>query len=184
MLEFQDRTYNIVKSYTLFSCVFYLTSETFTMGFQGGTVVKSQPTKAGDETQETGVWSLGWKDPLEEETTPRSVFLRGKSRGQRTLALYGPLGPKEVDMTEHIFYIYDAFFFLTLSSIICTSQRIHFVLDTILIYLYYYFIAWDFPLSYKIPLPPFLLAGFFQNTLPWFETPAWCLWVGGWVGEV
>ena len=83
----------------------------------------------------------------------------------------------------HLLHLWWLFFF-TLSSIVCTSQRLHFVLNTILIYLYYYFIAWNFPLSYKIPLPPFLLSGFFQNTLPWFETTAWCLWVGEWVGEV
>ena len=46
------------------------------------------------------------KDPLEEETTTHSIFFPWGS-----LAIYSPLGPKELDLTEHIFYIYDDFFF-------------------------------------------------------------------------
>ena len=38
-------------------------------------------------------WSRKWQ--------PTPVFLPGKSHGQRSLAGYGPWGPKESDMTEH-----------------------------------------------------------------------------------
>ena len=48
--------------------------------------------------QETQVWSLGWKDPLEEDSTP--VFLPGQSHGQRSLASYSPWCHKEADTTE------------------------------------------------------------------------------------
>ena len=40
-----------------------------------------------------------WEDPLEEEMTTQ-VFLPGKSHGQRSMAVYSPLGRKESDMTE------------------------------------------------------------------------------------
>ena len=35
---------------------------------------------------------------------PIPVFLPGGSQGQRSLAGYSPLGPKEPDMTEVIYY--------------------------------------------------------------------------------
>ena len=38
--------------------------------------------------QETPVRSLGWEDPLENGMATHSVFLPGKSRGQRTLGGY------------------------------------------------------------------------------------------------
>ena len=38
-------------------------------------------------------WRMKWQ--------PTSVFLLGKSHGQRTLAGYSPCGHKESDMTEH-----------------------------------------------------------------------------------
>ena len=37
------------------------------------------------EMQETGVPSLGWEDPLEEEMATTAVFLPGASHGQRSL---------------------------------------------------------------------------------------------------
>ena len=49
---------------------------------------------------ETGVRSLGWEDPLEEEMATHSVFLPGESHGQRSLVEYGPCGRKESDTTE------------------------------------------------------------------------------------
>ena len=58
----------------------------------------SQLVKNVPAVQETQVWSLGWKDPLEKEiplewqTTP--VFLPGKSHGQRSLVGYSPWGCK------------------------------------------------------------------------------------------
>ena len=47
------------------------------------------------------VWSLGWEDPLEDEMASHSVFLPGKSPGQRRLEGYSPCGQKEWDTTEH-----------------------------------------------------------------------------------
>ena len=47
------------------------------------------------------VQSLGREDHLEGRAwQPTPVFLPGKSRGQRSLAAYNPLRPKELDMTE------------------------------------------------------------------------------------
>ena len=63
--------------------------------FPGGSVVKNLPA-----VQEKWVRFLGWEDPLEEELATPSVFLRGKSQGQRSLAGYSPWGRKESDMTE------------------------------------------------------------------------------------
>ena len=51
------------------------------------------------ETQETRVWSLGREDPLEKEIATHSVFLLGKSHGQRSLANYSPWGPEESHTT-------------------------------------------------------------------------------------
>ena len=51
-------------------------------------------------TQEIRVQSLGQKDPLEKEVATHSVFLPGKSHGQRSLAGYSPWGHKESDRTE------------------------------------------------------------------------------------
>ena len=60
--------------------------------FIGDSVVKNPPANAGDT-----VWSLGQKDPLEEESATPQVFLPGKSHGQRSLAVYSPLGLKRVE---------------------------------------------------------------------------------------
>ena len=43
---------------------------------------------------------LGWADPLASKWQPTTVFLPGKSHGQRGLVGYSPWGRKEVDMTE------------------------------------------------------------------------------------
>ena len=40
--------------------------------------------------QETGVLSLGWKDPLEEGMAIHSSILAWKSHGQSSLAGYSP----------------------------------------------------------------------------------------------
>ena len=45
--------------------------------------------------QETWVQSLGQEDSLEEEMQWTSVFLPGKSQGQRSLAGYSPWGYKD-----------------------------------------------------------------------------------------
>ena len=53
--------------------------------------------------QETWVWSLGWKDPLEKGmTTLSSVFLPGEFHGWRSLAGCSPWDHKESDMTERL----------------------------------------------------------------------------------
>ena len=59
-------------------------------------LVKNLPT-----VQETWVQSPGQEDPLEKKTATHSVFLPGKSHGQRSLACYSPWCNKETDMTEH-----------------------------------------------------------------------------------
>ena len=46
--------------------------------------------------------SLGWKDPLEKKTATPSVFLSGKSYGQRSLVSYSPWNCKELDTTEQL----------------------------------------------------------------------------------
>ena len=51
------------------------------------------------ETQEIQVQSLGWEDPLEYEVETCSVFLPGKSHGQRSLAGCSSCGCKESDTT-------------------------------------------------------------------------------------
>ena len=50
--------------------------------------------------QETQVRYLGQEDPLEEELQPTSVFLPGKSHGQRRFVSYSPWGCKEAETTE------------------------------------------------------------------------------------
>ena len=52
------------------------------------------------EVQETKVPSLGGKTPWRRKWQPTSVFLPGKSHGQRSLAGYNPWGLKESDRTE------------------------------------------------------------------------------------
>ena len=56
-----------------------------------GSVGKSPPA-----IQETQVQSLGWEDPLERGMATHSVFLPGKSHGQRSLVGYSPWGRKRV----------------------------------------------------------------------------------------
>ena len=64
------------------------------MGFPGGSVVRNLPAM-----QETWVRALGQEDPLEKEMATHSVFLPGKSHGQRTLAGYSPWDCKS--QTQH-----------------------------------------------------------------------------------
>ena len=44
----------------------------------------------------------GWDDPLEKEMATQSVFLPGKSHGQRILVGYSPWCHRETDMTERL----------------------------------------------------------------------------------
>ena len=48
------------------------------------------------EMQETWVWSLDWKDPLEKEMELILLFLLGKYHEQRSLAGCSPQGHKRV----------------------------------------------------------------------------------------
>ena len=56
-----------------------------------GSVGKSPPA-----IQETQDQPLGWEDPLERGMATHSVFLPGKSHGQRSLVGYSPWGRKRV----------------------------------------------------------------------------------------
>ena len=57
--------------------------------------------------QDIWVQSLSQEDPLEKipwrrEWLPTLVFLPGEFHGQRSLAGYSPLGPRETDSTEEL----------------------------------------------------------------------------------
>ena len=67
------------------------------MGYPGDSVVKNPPANAGD----TGLIPGLRRSPGEGNTTP-SVFLPGKSHGERSLAGYSPYGHKKLNMTEEI----------------------------------------------------------------------------------
>ena len=60
----------------------------------------AQTVKTLPAMQETRVWSLGWKDPLEKGM----AFLPGEPHGQRGLAGCSPWSHKESDMTEQLAY--------------------------------------------------------------------------------
>ena len=63
------------------------------VGFPGGAVVKNLSANAGDAGSIPG----SGRSPEE----PTSVFLPGKSHGQRSLVGYSPWDSKELDTTEH-----------------------------------------------------------------------------------
>ena len=52
--------------------------------------------------QETQVQSLGWEDPLEEDMATHSSILFWKIPWKEEPG--GPQGPKELDMSEHVYY--------------------------------------------------------------------------------
>ena len=52
------------------------------------------------ETQETGVLSLSWEDPLEKEMATHSNIPVGRSHAQTSLVGYSPWGLRESDTTE------------------------------------------------------------------------------------
>ena len=56
---------------------------------------KDQPAMEG-----TGVWSLGWEDPLEKGSS--ILFCLENPHGQRNLVGYSPWGGQESDMTEQL----------------------------------------------------------------------------------
>ena len=47
------------------------------------------------------VRSLGREDPWRMKWQPTSIFLPGKSHGQKNLVGYNPWGCKELDMAKH-----------------------------------------------------------------------------------
>jgi len=57
--------------------------------------------------EETGVQSLEWKDPPQEEEMrkwqPIPVFLPGEFHGQRSLVGCTPRGHKQLDMNKHVY---------------------------------------------------------------------------------
>ena len=62
-----------------------------------GQWVKNPPAmQRPSVVQEMWVRSLGQEDPLEKEMATHSVFLPGKSHGQRSLVGYSPWGCKRV----------------------------------------------------------------------------------------
>ena len=67
------------------------------MDFPGDASVKNPPANAGD-TRDAGVISGSRRSTGEGH----SVFLPGKSHGQRRLAGYSLQGHKESDMTGHL----------------------------------------------------------------------------------
>ena len=90
------------SSFGFFHKILLKTEQTFwpnqhsLWGFSGDSRIKNPPAM-----QETQIWSLGWEDPLEKEMAIHSVFLLGKSHGQRSLVSYSSWGCKESDMTGH-----------------------------------------------------------------------------------
>ena len=82
----------------------------FSWGFPGGSVVKNLPDNAGDADSirklsvviiQSGSYSvrkLSWR----RQWQPTSVFLPGKSHGERSLVDYSPWGHRELDMTERL----------------------------------------------------------------------------------
>ena len=60
-----------------------------TLGFPEGSAVKNPPA-----IQKTQVQSLGQEDSWRRKRQPTSVFLPGKSYGQRRLVGYSPWVPK------------------------------------------------------------------------------------------
>ena len=67
--------------------------------------IKNLP--AMQETQETCIQSLGWKDPLEKGMEPTPVLLPGESHGQRNLTGYSLWGHKELDTTDMTEYTHN-----------------------------------------------------------------------------
>ena len=65
-------------------------------------MVKNPPAKARDSRDVGLIPGLGREDPLEKEMATHSIFLPGKSHGQRSLMGYGPWDHKELDTTEQL----------------------------------------------------------------------------------
>ena len=69
------------------------------LGLLGGSVVKNSPAHVEDARDRFDPW-VG-KIPWRRRWQPTSVFLPGKSHGQRSLVGYSPWSCKVLDMTEY-----------------------------------------------------------------------------------
>ena len=70
-----------------------------------GASLVAQMVKNLPAMQETQVQSRSQEDPLEKEMATHSVFLSGKSHGQRSLMGHSPWGCKESGITEWVAHI-------------------------------------------------------------------------------
>ena len=68
------------------------------LGFLGGSVDKESACNAGDAGSIPGLGKIPWRKAWQ----PTTVFLHGKSHGQRSLAGYNSWGHKESDTTEQL----------------------------------------------------------------------------------
>ena len=66
------------------------------MGFPGGSDGKDSACSVGDQSSSPGLEKISWM----RKWQPFSVFLPGKSHGQRSLVGYSPWGHKELGMAE------------------------------------------------------------------------------------
>ena len=66
------------------------------------TLLEAQMVKNLPAVQETQVWSVGWKDPLEKAMPTHSSILAGESHAQRSLVGYSPWSHKESNTTEEL----------------------------------------------------------------------------------
>ena len=66
----------------------------------------SHTVKHLPEVQETWVWSLSQEDPLEEEMATHPVFLPGKSRGQRSLAIVHGVMKSWTWLSDLVFFFF------------------------------------------------------------------------------
>ena len=70
------------------------------VGIPGGAVVKNLPASAGERCKRCEFDPWVGKIPQRRKWQPTSVFLPGKSHGQRSLVGCSPWGCKELDTTE------------------------------------------------------------------------------------
>ena len=99
----------------------------YLMGFPGDSMVRNLPA-----LQETQVWSLCWKDPLEKEMTSHSSILAWRIPRTESLVGYSPWGCKESDMTEqqtlslhfHFFLLRDRSTLMALHSVSLGKKKV------------------------------------------------------------
>ena len=82
---------------------FYQLGNFIGWGFPGGSVVKNLSASAGDAGS---IPRLG-RFPWGKKWQPTSVFLPGKSYGQRSLVGYSSWGRKGLDTTEHTHVVHN-----------------------------------------------------------------------------